>query len=65
MEPIDARFVGIELYYDDLDEARKFYQNSLGLKLADEEAGHHAKFESEAGFVCLERKGVESLSVQG
>jgi hypothetical protein len=32
----------------------------LGLRLSEEQAGHHAKFESGAAFVCLERKGSES-----
>jgi catechol 2,3-dioxygenase-like lactoylglutathione lyase family enzyme len=54
------RFVGVELDFEDLAAAREFCQNTLGLELADEEAGHHARFDGGAGFVCLERKGVES-----
>jgi predicted enzyme related to lactoylglutathione lyase len=60
MGRIEARFVGVELYFDDLARATKFYSQALGLAVSDEQAGHHAKFDSGAGFVCLERKGVES-----
>jgi predicted enzyme related to lactoylglutathione lyase len=60
MERIRARFVGVELYFENLDRAKKFYTETMGLELSDEQAGHHAKFDSGAGFVCLERKGVES-----
>jgi hypothetical protein len=31
----------------------------LVLKFSGEQAGHHTKFDSGAGFVCLERKGSE------
>src|SRR5438552_10502948 len=59
MKGIQARFVGVELYFDDLERAKKFYVETLGLKISDEQVGHHAKFDSGAGFVCLERKGLE------
>jgi predicted enzyme related to lactoylglutathione lyase len=62
MKGIQARFVGVELYFDDLERARKFYIEILGLEISDEQVGHHAKFDSGAGFVCLERKGAESYS---
>jgi predicted enzyme related to lactoylglutathione lyase len=55
-----AQFVGVELYFEDLERARQFYAETLGLSISDQQAGHHAKFESEAGFICLERKGVEN-----
>lgn len=61
---IQARFVGVELYFDDLNKAREFYFNTLGLEVSDEQAGHHARFDSGAGFVCLERKGAESYPRQ-
>lgn len=32
----------------------------MGLEVSQEEKGHHAKFDSGAGFICLERKGLES-----
>lgn len=60
MEKLGARFVGVELYFENLDRARTFYAETLGLSITEEESGHHAKFGSETGFVCLEKKGVES-----
>jgi predicted enzyme related to lactoylglutathione lyase len=60
MERIQARFVGVELYFENLEGAKKFYLETMGLEVSDEQAGHHAKFDSGAGFVCLERKGAES-----
>jgi predicted enzyme related to lactoylglutathione lyase len=60
MQPIQARFMGVELYFEDLQRAKDFYEKTLGLSLSDEQIGHHAKFDSGAGFVCLERKGAES-----
>ncbi|HYL75666.1 MAG TPA: VOC family protein [Bryobacteraceae bacterium] len=54
------RFAGVELYFDDLDRAKEFYSRILKLELADEQAGHYAKFQSGAGFVCLEKKGSET-----
>jgi len=54
------RLVGFELYFEDLDSAKRFYQAVLGMELSDEQAGHHARFEGGAVFLCLERKGVES-----
>ncbi len=60
MERIRARFVGVELYFKNLERAKKFYVETMGLEVSDERIGHHAKFDSGAGFVCLERKGAES-----
>jgi predicted enzyme related to lactoylglutathione lyase len=60
MERIQARFVGVEVYFENLERVKKFYIETLGLKVSDEQVGHHAKFDSGAGFVCLERKGSES-----
>ena len=37
-----------------------FYVETLGLEISDEQAGHHVKFDSAAGFICLEQKRVES-----
>ncbi len=54
------KFVGIELYFDDLNRARRFYTGVLGLAISDEQPGHHVKFDSASGFICLERKGSES-----
>jgi predicted enzyme related to lactoylglutathione lyase len=60
MNELQPRFAGVELYFEDLDRAREFYLKTLGLELTDEEAGRYAKFDSGAGFVCLERKLSES-----
>jgi predicted enzyme related to lactoylglutathione lyase len=54
------RVVGFELYYQDLDLAKRFYQDILGMELTEDQAGHHARFDEGAAFLCLERKGVES-----
>lgn len=54
------RLLGVELYFDDLPRAKHFYQQTLGLQLAEEEVGHHAKFDGRSAFICLERKGAES-----
>jgi predicted enzyme related to lactoylglutathione lyase len=60
MKEISARFVGVELYFDALERAREFYLGTLGLRLSNEERGHHAQFDGGAGFICLERKGSET-----
>jgi predicted enzyme related to lactoylglutathione lyase len=60
MQPIHAQFIGVELYFDDLERAKKFYQETLSLVVSDEQFGHHAKFDCGGSFVCLERKGAES-----
>lgn len=54
------RLAGVELYFDDLEKAKQFYRDTLGLKISSEAAGHHAQFDTGAAFVCLERKGSES-----
>lgn len=59
MSDISARLVGVELYFEDLEGARKFYLDTLGLPISDEQPGHHAKFGTDAAFVCLETKGSE------
>ena len=60
MPRIKAHFVGVELYFDNFDRAQKFYAETLGLHIAEVEPGHHAKFDSDRGFICLEKKGLES-----
>ena len=60
MQRIHSQFKGVELYFDDLQRAKKFYEETLSLPLSDEQIGHHARFDSGAGFICLERKGAES-----
>lgn len=54
------RMVGVELYTDDLETAKKFYRETLGLKLTDEAPGHFAQFDAGNGFLCMERKGSEN-----
>jgi predicted enzyme related to lactoylglutathione lyase len=56
----DMRLIGVELYFDDLQQGKEFYSQALGLKLLDEEEGHHARFDAGESFVCLERKRSES-----
>jgi predicted enzyme related to lactoylglutathione lyase len=58
MGRIEARLVGVELYYDNLERAKTFYNETMGLEISDEQVGHHA------GFVCLERKGAEPYTSQ-
>lgn len=59
MPDIGARWIGVELYFDDLEAAKRFYQETLGLNLSQEQSGHHVQFETGGSFLCLEKKGVE------
>jgi len=54
------RFIGVELYFDDLETAKQFYCDTLHLEISDEQLGHYAKFGTDSNFVCLERKRSES-----
>jgi predicted enzyme related to lactoylglutathione lyase len=54
------RFLGVELYFDNLDAAKKFYRDTLHLQISDERLGHYARFGPDSGFICLERKGLEA-----
>jgi len=60
MSDARPRFLGVELYFDDLQSAKHFYRDTLGLDLAEDSPGHHAKFDLNDGFLCLEKKGVET-----
>jgi hypothetical protein len=60
MPNINARLVGVELYFDDLLGARNFYEQTLGLDVFSEQPGHHAQFNVGRAFLCLEKKGVEN-----
>ena len=60
----ELKFVGVELYFEHLLEARRFYSELLGLQVSDEESGHFAKFDSGSALVCLERKGSENYPSQ-
>ncbi len=57
---LNACLIGIELYFDDLPQGKRFYAETLGLNLLDEDASRYARFDAGPAFVCLERKGVES-----
>jgi predicted enzyme related to lactoylglutathione lyase len=59
MSSINARLVGVELYFDDLVAAKNFYEGTLGLDVFSEQPGHHAQFNVGRAFLCLEKKGVE------
>jgi predicted enzyme related to lactoylglutathione lyase len=59
MSNINARLVGVELYFDDLVAAKNFYEGTLGLNIFGERPGHHAQFNVGRAFLCLEKKGVE------
>ncbi len=56
----DLRLSGVELYFDDVEAAKRFYSTVLGLELSDEQPGHFAQFDGGSGFICLERKGSEN-----
>jgi predicted enzyme related to lactoylglutathione lyase len=60
MAQTNARFVGVELYFEDLDRAKKFYLERLKLQIAEEQTDRYAKFDGGSSFVCLEKKGTES-----
>jgi len=60
MHSVQAQFIGVELYFEDLRKAKKFYEQTLGLTLSDEQIDHHAQFDSGGRFICLDRKGAES-----
>jgi hypothetical protein len=53
-------FAGVELYFENLEGAKQFSTQLLGLEVSEEQTGHFVKFDSASGFVCLERKGSES-----
>ncbi len=60
MPDTKPRFLGVGLYCDDLQSAKRFYRDTLGLEIAEDSPGHHAKFGFKNAFLCLEKKGVET-----
>jgi len=56
----NLRLTGVELYFENLRRAKKFFSETLGLELAEESAGHFAQFAAGNSFVCLERKRSEN-----
>ena len=59
MRTAKPRVVGFELYFENLEAAKRFYRDTLGLELSEEQAGRYVKFHAQAGFLCLERKRSE------
>jgi catechol 2,3-dioxygenase-like lactoylglutathione lyase family enzyme len=53
------RLAGVELYSEDLERARDFYQHVLGLEMTDERFGHHVRFTAADAFLCIEAPGAE------
>jgi predicted enzyme related to lactoylglutathione lyase len=64
MAKFKLRMVGAELYFDDLERAKQFYRDTLGLDVTKEAAGQFAQFDAGNGFICLERKGAENYPSQ-
>jgi predicted enzyme related to lactoylglutathione lyase len=56
------RLAGVELYFDDVERAKQFYRDVVGLKLLDEQSEHYARFDGGPAFVCVERKNSESYA---
>jgi len=46
MKQLQARFVGVERYFEDSAAAKNFYVKTLGLAVADQQTGHYAKFQA-------------------
>jgi hypothetical protein len=61
---INARLVGVELYFDHLESAREFYGELLGLPITAEALHHHLQFEVGPAFFCAEKKGGEDYPSQ-
>ncbi len=59
MNDPNPRLAGVELYFQDLEAAKHFYLETLGLHLGEEQREHHVRFDVGPAFICLERKGVE------
>jgi predicted enzyme related to lactoylglutathione lyase len=57
---LHARLIGVELYFDDLQQGKSFYGDTLGLKLMDEDVSRYARFNAGETFLCIERKRSES-----
>jgi predicted enzyme related to lactoylglutathione lyase len=60
--PQSARLAGVELYFNDLEAAKTFYRDVMGLALDEDDPHHHAKFGLGSVFLCLEAKGVEGYA---
>ncbi len=56
---ISVRFAGVELYFNDLPAARRFYTDVLGLPVQEDQPQHHVQLAVGDRFLCLEGKGLE------
>src|SRR5437867_326248 len=59
MNDPNLRLTGVELYFHDLEAAKHFYLETLGLRVGEEQPDHHVRLDVGPAFICLERKGVE------
>ena len=60
MQTTKPTLAGVELYFDDLERAKKFYQDTLGLSLSEEDTSRYYQFDTGSAFLCLEKNGVEN-----
>ncbi len=60
--PQSAKLAGVELYFNDLEAAKNFYRDVLGLALDEDDPNHHAKFALGSLFLYLEAKGMEDYA---
>jgi hypothetical protein len=58
MERIQARFVGVELYFDDLELAKGFYIETLDLDLPRSKSGTMLSSIAARGLLALSGKGL-------
>jgi predicted enzyme related to lactoylglutathione lyase len=58
------RLTGVELCASDLGRSRVFYEQVVGLKPSEEEAGHHVMFDTGEAFLCVEVLGAENYLSQ-
>ncbi len=58
------RLAGVELYSEDLQRAKAFYSEVLGLALAEEDPRRFVQFAVAGAFLCVEGKGVEEYPSQ-
>jgi len=51
---------GVEVYFHDVEDARRFYRDLLGLKILDAQGGHDTRFNRGSAVVHVERERSES-----
>lgn len=59
MPDFGPRFAGVELYFDDLQRAKEFYRDLLGLEMEEDDPAHHAKFRLKADPSLLTDRDAE------